>query len=642
MAQEGLNLVHPWDAPNFPIRWPVDGQKYVPADFTLDNIRSKADILSYQPNEDINMPKADRMFSLAGSIVFRGQTLGGADGRVPVQWDDPKQRNFFNYTFFPAVFTDRKTKTKYAKPYMVVYAARKPDPVVVGHIPMWQDIIVGTTGVTIHVDSAMISGGDAQKSIVSAINLTKPCQDSYLWFTRAFDMQFSPQEGWLAGPSMGLAVAACIVGAPPVTYTGFTRNLVVSMADPRNPSSANTVWNKASGEVDAVSKLSDIVEEVQELGPKIVWALRNKQALVIPHTSNMGVAIKTIINNTRYISSWALPELSRLLYSTAELNAGIPLESANTVVMIASTVTDAVLLATLAWTQIKDIALSAEAKKFAEKPTILRRMYTAKKNAQAFRRNADEDNVAFDLDVDANKKEARAAKRAITANKNLTEDEKKERKKAISEELKAEYKKLKEKRKATRAAKAPEKAKARALASEQKRSKQKELLAATKGQRKERRLEMREKYLPFGAKKKRINKDALWEILKDVAPNLVGEKPADMVARLKREKQADRESRGISNVFPYRPIQPAGPMSFEDAFFRQREMLVDQYKAEHPGVPITEEVLDVLSNRARAAANALLGQGVELSAAADAERSRRTGRQQGRTAAASQPRPAAE
>lgn len=273
--------------------------------------------------------------TLLGSVLFRHQFNHE-------QWDKAGEE-WYNYTYFPCVFEGGQ-----CYPYMVVYCCQEPVASAVGHLPSWTDYTVQTSGAVIKIDTAMMAGPDIVLAVKSAINLTRPANGSYLFITRAWG-QYEQSEGTVQGPSLGLAVAACILGGVPVAYTGFTRNIIANVqGSGATQGSFDTRLSRRTGEIEHVSKLSAIVEDVRELGPKIRWAVQNNFPLVLPHSTQFDMAITSLLGNESWAASWMLPNLSRFVFTSAQLDAGYQFEKQGTKLMLATTVNDAILLGVLA------------------------------------------------------------------------------------------------------------------------------------------------------------------------------------------------------------------------------------------------------------------------------------------------------
>ena len=279
---------------------------------------------------------------LIGSVLLRNQ-VGSK------QWDtEDTPYDWYNFTYFPAVVGET------AVPYAVIYCSSVPSAQAVGHLPSWVPYTVATSGRTVNVDRSMLFAGDhnCEQALISALNLARPANNSYLFLTQAWG-DYAATETPIAGASLGLAVACCIMGAPPAAYTGFTKNVIVDIGGVNSSTDRDARYNRMTKEVEAVSKLSAVVEDVQQLGPKIQWAIANDFPLVLPH----GVVdsqqlwdrgVDTLLNNSRWTQSWNIADIGPFTFSMAQMNAGHEMYKQGTKLLIATTVTDAVILAVVA------------------------------------------------------------------------------------------------------------------------------------------------------------------------------------------------------------------------------------------------------------------------------------------------------
>lgn len=276
---------------------------------------------------------------MVGQTIYRGQKLG--DGEAGGWEDRFKDTNWWHYCYFPGVVKG------VAMPYAVVYCSFEPDPAFVGHPPHFVPFTVASTGQSLFVDDSMFGDVNVALSVQSSLNLTRPVPGSYIWFTRMFDPVYSQEgEGMLMGASMGLAVGACVVGSPSIAYSGFMKNILV---EPGKDGWPDAVMNRRSADTNWVSRPSDVVEDVQELGPKVVWALKSRMYLVIPAKSVFDQPMQKLLSDERFLRSWFLLQYGPLAFGTPQLDEGVSLKTVNTPILVASTLPDAVLLACLAW-----------------------------------------------------------------------------------------------------------------------------------------------------------------------------------------------------------------------------------------------------------------------------------------------------
>lgn len=354
------------------IRESADARAFPATAKVNDVMKSKKDWTMYAASRPpgVSTPFQDTQY-IAASSIYRHQF-------EDTKWDRPG-KEWYNYTYFPAVFRgEEKDSLPIAKPFMVIYSCQKPtNNTAIGHLPIWKEITVLATGKNIFLDVSMVANRDAQLAIMSAINFARPAEGSAIFFTRAWVPGYEAAEGMVGGPSLGLAIAACIMGGPRVAYTGFTKNIVTAVADNTGNSLTSQPWstvdrvyNKTTGRIDAVTKLSDVIEDVQELGPKMRWAVASNTILVIPRSSRMGIDIETLVSTDKFARSWLLKPSAFFMFSTAQLNAGVSYQSYGSKILTVSTVSDAILLAAIAYTYHNQVTYKQGAKSFATNPIL--------------------------------------------------------------------------------------------------------------------------------------------------------------------------------------------------------------------------------------------------------------------------------
>lgn len=318
--------------------------------------------------------------------LARGQGIKASDGRVTglTKWEDTKDA-FYNYTYFPVVYSNG-ADTRCAM-FMACYSSQKPTETVVGHHSVWSEYKL-QNGVC-NVDISTIADNNATLSLISAIEMTRPVPKSYIWLCRAFaynagydtTIQVNVRDPpRIAGASFGLALAACILGSAPVAYTGFVKKMPSGYFDNNYDNTGNSSGfalikrdysydetvpldnhGKRPRIVDIggipAMHVNDIVEDVQMLPVKIAFCAANAFPLVIPHKSTYNQNLQKLLVNlaksktpyAQYLQAVS-GDIARM-YSTVEVDQGIPFASAGTNVLLATTLGNAVQLGAISFIQ---------------------------------------------------------------------------------------------------------------------------------------------------------------------------------------------------------------------------------------------------------------------------------------------------
>jgi len=272
---------------------------------------------------------------------------------------------------------------------------------------------------TVNVDVSLLRGTDSLKSLVSALRITRPCQGSYIWFRDLTLSVVAQADGGnnykpepLAGCSFGLALAVCILGGPPLAYTGYVKALGPHLrnrysksaygADPKGyygsiiggypytgPPINADYYQVASPLLDRLSvdpgfaqqrkdpnsmygtnyyggfvpaaAADDVVEDVQGLPFKIYFAYQMGFPLIIPHRSSFGNNVYQLMDQLR--SKLAAGQIGGGLetafmldavsgaYSTVQSDMGIAYSSPaeKCPILLATTLPEAVQLGIIAF-----------------------------------------------------------------------------------------------------------------------------------------------------------------------------------------------------------------------------------------------------------------------------------------------------
>lgn len=280
--------------------------------------------------------------SCGGDALVRGQTF--TRGNTGFYWEYETMRNlkyFLNCTYFPTVVWDSVAKVYASLPFACFYSGSMPNTQAVGHPPQWVPYTSKLTGAKINVDMACIADNNALLSLVAAIETAGPVPESWIWFSPAWHDGYSPAPSRIQGASFGLALAACIMGAASVFYTGFIKRIPPNMG----------AWRKESQDYATAFHTDDIVEDVKYVPVKVAYCLQHQYVIVIPHSSAFMTNIEAIIKkHPSYAQLIALG--AKEFYTTTESDAGIPYSLRRSSILAATSVPEACQLAAYAFMTI--------------------------------------------------------------------------------------------------------------------------------------------------------------------------------------------------------------------------------------------------------------------------------------------------
>lgn len=333
--------------------------------------------------------------------LARGQGIIARDGVTGRRefWEDivraepQEDGNFYNFTYFPVVYSNG-AQTNCAM-FMSCYASFEPTPEMVGHRPMWSTYKLQGNASCL-IDVSTIADNNATLSLMSAIEMTRPRPGSYIWLARAFmrkDVDSVPiaDPPRIAGASFGLSLAACIMGGSPIAYTGFVKKMPSGFLDNNydndqdtsgfslvkadivkmGPVSREGQYGRGA-QIEAVKAMhvNDIVEEVQMLPIKIAFCKANRFPLVIPHKSTYNQSLDKLLKSlseskrspyAAFLQS-VYGDIARM-YGTVQVDQGIQFATANTTVLLATTLGNAIQLSAIAFIQYTTGTLSSSALK---------------------------------------------------------------------------------------------------------------------------------------------------------------------------------------------------------------------------------------------------------------------------------------
>lgn len=353
---------------------------------------------SGNPPDPSKMPSfKERFADLTSDGLTRGQAepalhpvkagfLGAPRTLLGQDWDSVEHA-FCHHTYFPALHY-RKDDHRLAglspgvnarpisgyvvRMWACFYTNIPMGAEIIGHPPRWHSLIV-PGGVPVQVDSALLKGVDALKSLVSAFNMCHPKPGTYIWFRnmseselRRQSPEFMPEP--LSGVSFGLALCACILRGPSLAFTGYVKHLSQSTAAKFENSNSDKLYNAhkrpeaysgntPGGGWPEAAHADDIIEDVKGLDLKIAFAVQSGMPLVIPHRSmfgaNMHQVLATMQRDKRdpFAISYA-----HLAYSSVDADGGRPYYSKKSSVILATSVPEALQLAAIVWIQTVDLS----------------------------------------------------------------------------------------------------------------------------------------------------------------------------------------------------------------------------------------------------------------------------------------------
>lgn len=306
--------------------------------------QSKDELMRYNrafPNDGAKAQSLQLMLGNLAPVTSRGQ------GEPVTRWELFDSNEFFpsdrtptylSYTFFPAVL--RLGNTIASIPYIVIYSSHTINP---SFLAEWGlngspgDADFGVmrtvpsqynTSERVNIYRRFIADESAKLSILAALTNTSPMSGSYVyilpWVTRQFFeahiARMGPNGFNVGGPSMGLALAAAVLGCQPILYTGQLANFGDRGRLP------STEEQKAAAQNDAFglypSRNFTIVEDVRELGHKMALAVQMGVPIVLPFKSQLGGNIRGWMDNARLHD----PGLRFLLESVGSIHTAADIE----------------------------------------------------------------------------------------------------------------------------------------------------------------------------------------------------------------------------------------------------------------------------------------------------------------------------
>lgn len=372
-------------------------------------------------NTAIQRPTAgtfqDVFAALTTRSICRGQMQNGG---APIVWETAGAGVGFNYTFFPVVgrlSVNNASPTWTTYMYCALYSQVPPSHVggqsategVLHHRPTYTDVqTTGNDSAVIKVDSTHIGDQNAWLSVFSALQNTRAQDGWYLsFFPVVSDQHFNDRvnrdgrHAWaVKGPSLGLAVAAAVLGAAPVMYTGYLKTLfpngttddalrsaypnyrqpnvpgarmpypsegprvlsgqLASYQSPAQRYSDTPVRYGAPGlALSTVMENVNYVETVHYLPQKVQLAIALGMPIVIPFYNSMGERMETYIRSVNFQQTSFLIKMHSRTYTCADAQDGRSVIQLAPNIFIAATLAEATILgafATMVYYQIAGFA----------------------------------------------------------------------------------------------------------------------------------------------------------------------------------------------------------------------------------------------------------------------------------------------
>lgn len=348
----------------------------------------------FGPRQNDGKPFASSVGQAVGDImslmVGRYQTFPSAGTGLPsaaINWDSPKDRAWYNYAFFPVIRSYGKLRR--VMTYVAFYSnfdpwlkGNRPDGkmgegpgtnspqsipgrgaenVIPLSPPQWLEYTTTKDPVTmsqetVYVDMQYIGNDDCRLSIQATLENTRPADRSFICIfpfvtpdvfrdeglrTYSIDpTQERASDSWkVSGPSLGIALAAAILGAPSIYYTGFIRYII-----------PDHVLNKdrdASSPYTRVSKQINFVEFVDQVPLKAAYCATHDLPLIFPNKDEFQKPQSDKMSKIVAAVAGFLPNV----YTTADLEDGRPFmtrRSATPLCMVA-TISEMMILSSYLW-----------------------------------------------------------------------------------------------------------------------------------------------------------------------------------------------------------------------------------------------------------------------------------------------------
>lgn len=305
-------------------------------------------------------------------FITRGQTFPDSLHRTEAtRWEHNPQYhtadgNWYGIAYFPSVKTNTDGSVTLAL-YGVLYSSFVPssgeangsNPVIRGP-PRYQRITLADAPDAqgnvpfVYVDFSLVHDASAGLAIKAALESSWPVSESYItlfalvddaaWVGMIQSNQMNTHVWALAGPSMGVAVMAAIMGGPPIAYTGYIRNVFannsVQNGTQIGPKVISSHGDPAQNYLVSILKSDNVVENVEMISAKVALCMRIQIPIVIPYTSFDGAPLSAALREQRKASAWEMNFIGEA-FTMADASDGVNYADGKPIFMLAETVGEA-------------------------------------------------------------------------------------------------------------------------------------------------------------------------------------------------------------------------------------------------------------------------------------------------------------
>lgn len=324
-----------------------------------------------------------------GELMTRGQmwdpkfTAESLQSGVDSRWDTAVQFPWWNCTYFPVVYDtlSDNVASKQIIPWCVMYtnvkltntsrygSQRNTDgygkdgsngDVMCFEQPLWTPLTTRQPlPGNVFIDGRYLGNMDAWAAVIASCENCGVANDTYLYFfpcvsDNDFDAKTksmnasSPDLAWrFGGPSLGLAVAAAIMGMPQIMYTGYLKAMIPNRLLDNTPNYLRGT-NAPPAALKEVGATLNIVESVDMLTLKCAYAINQQWPLIIPYVSSLEYPLEKLLSDRFGASNKFLYHISRAIYTSALMNDAIPYAGFQTTLLMAGNLMDTAALSVMA------------------------------------------------------------------------------------------------------------------------------------------------------------------------------------------------------------------------------------------------------------------------------------------------------
>lgn len=300
--------------------------------------------------ESIYKTPGDLFGKVAENCYGRRQRFSTSSRTQPGMhgWDRKEtNHSFFHYTFFPAVsqsnrydaISGQREVGISALLYAVFYSSDRPPDSLLPQYGVWVDVKTAPPfATTCHVHNGCVGDDAFDISFQASLENFAPQEGSWIWICPLDERARGSKEFRVSGPSAGMAVAACLLGMPSILYTGFIRSVL-----PDKKILPRPIGNQYIGEM---ARAVNFVENVSLVEAKVLFAMTIGMPICFPTSSQMDKTIETQVTN--FVNANYLTHVAKSIYTATQLEDGVPFQDFKTYMYMASTVADAVAVASVA------------------------------------------------------------------------------------------------------------------------------------------------------------------------------------------------------------------------------------------------------------------------------------------------------